>query len=97
MPVGAPSLLRQLGKRPVTFLQAMIARLFGRVLVNANAAPAHLMHHRQKINVEAVGVAGVLLIEDRIQVLKQRQGRDRIGFGVGADQVRGQLARCEAT
>ena len=35
-----------IGKRAVTFLQAIIASLFGRALINANAAAAHFMHHR---------------------------------------------------
>ena len=63
-------LLRQLGERAVAFLQAIVARLFGRTLIDANAAPAHLMHHRQQIDVEPIGVAGAFLIEDRVQVLK---------------------------
>ena len=67
--VGA-ELLRQLGERSVAFLQAIVARLFGRTLIDANAAPAHLMHHRQQIDVEPVGVARAFLIEDRVQVLK---------------------------
>ena len=66
----AAELLRQLGERGVAFLQAIVARLFGGALINANAAPAHFMHHRQQIDVQPIGVARAFLIEDRIQVLK---------------------------
>ena len=65
-----PSCVRQLGERAVAFLQAIVARLFGGTLIDANAAAAHLMHHRQQIDVEPIGGAGALLIEDRVQVLK---------------------------
>ena len=57
-------------RAPVAFLQAIVARLFGGTLIDADAAPAHLMHHRQQIDVEPIGVAGALLVEDRVQVLK---------------------------
>ena len=67
--VGA-KLLRQLGERAVAFLQAIVARLFGRALIDADAAPAHLMHHRQQVDVKPIGGAGAFLIEDRVQVLK---------------------------
>ena len=64
----AAKLVRQLSERAIAFLQAIVARLFGRTLIDANAAPAHLMHHRQQIDVETIGGAGALLVEDRIQV-----------------------------
>ena len=65
----AAELLRQLGERGVAFLQAIVARLFGSALIDANAAAAHLMHHRQQINLEPVGVARALLVEDRVRGL----------------------------
>ena len=67
--VGA-ELLRQFGERSVAFLQAIVARLFGSTLIDANAAPAHRVHHRQQINFQPIGGAGAFLIEDRIQVFK---------------------------
>jgi hypothetical protein len=60
----AAELLRQLRERPVALLQAMIARFFSRALINTDAAPAHLKHHRQQINVETISLAGTFLIED---------------------------------
>ena len=66
----AAELLRQLGERGVAFLQAIVARLFGGALIDADAAPAHFVHHRQQIDVEPIGGAGALLVEDRIQVFK---------------------------
>ena len=51
----AAELLRQLGERAVAFLQAIVARLFGRALIDADAAPAHLVHHRQQIDFEPIG------------------------------------------
>ena len=88
--VGA-ELVRQLGELAVTFLQAIVAPLFGSTLINADAAPAHLMHHRQQIDFQPVGVARAFLIEDWIQVFKQPQRGDRIALGVGSDEVRRQL------
>ena len=66
----AAKLFRQLSERAVTFLQAVIASLFGRILIDANAAAAHLVHHRQQIDVETIGGAGALAVEDRIEPLK---------------------------
>ena len=65
--VGA-ELVRQLGELALTFLQAIVAALFGSTLIDTNAAPAHLMHHRQQIDFQPVGVARALAVEDRVQV-----------------------------
>ena len=67
---GAAELFRQLGERGIAFLQAVIASLFGRVLIDANAAAAHLVHHRQQVDVEPIGGAGALAVEDRIEALE---------------------------
>ena len=67
--VGA-KLVRQLGECLVAFLQAIVACLFGGTLINANAAAAHFVHHRQQIDVETIGRAGAFLIEDWIQIFK---------------------------
>ena len=65
---AAAELLRQLSERAIAFLQAVIARLFGRALIDANAAAAHLVHHRQQIDVETIGVARAFAVEDRIEL-----------------------------
>ena len=57
---GRAELLRQLGERGVAFLQAIVARLLGGALIDANAAAAHFVHHRQQINFEPIGVARTL-------------------------------------
>ena len=66
----AAELLRKLGERLVTFLQALVARLFGSTLIGANAAPTHFVHHRQQVNVKPIGGASILTVEDRIQIFK---------------------------
>ena len=66
----AAELLRQLGERGVAFLQAVIASLFGGILIDADAAAAHLEHHRQQVDVEPIGGARALAVEDRIEVLE---------------------------
>ena len=73
------------------FCRQQIARLLGGVLIDADAAPAHLQHHRQQINFEPIGVARSFPIQDRIELLKQRERARRIGLGVGADIARRQL------
>jgi len=75
----------------IAFLQAVIASLLGRILIDANAAAAHLVHHRQQIDVETIGGAGALAVEDRIEALKKPQGGDRICLGVAADIARRHL------
>ena len=72
MPTGAPSCCRKLGECGVAFRQQQIARLLGGVLIDADAAPAHLEHHRQQIDFEPIGVARPFPIQDRIELLKQR-------------------------
>ena len=44
--------------------------MLGGTLIDAIAAPAHLMHHRQQVNVKPIGGASTLAVEDRIQVFK---------------------------
>ena len=68
IPTGAPSFSESAIKCGVTFLQDQIARLFGRTLVDANAAATHLVHHRQEIDFKPVGVARSFAIEDRIEI-----------------------------
>ena len=87
---GAPMLLRKLGQRGIAFAEQQIARLLGGVLIDANAAAAHLQHHRQQVDFEPIGVAGLLLIQDRVELLKQQQRVDRVGLGVWADITRRQ-------
>ena len=65
---GRAELFGQLGERGVAFLQQQIARLFGGILIDADAAAAHLVHHRQQIDFEPVGGARSFLIEDRIEI-----------------------------
>ena len=64
-------LLRKLGERGVAFAEQQIARLFGGVLIDANAAAAHLQHHRQQVDFEPIGVARSFAIQDRVERLKQ--------------------------
>ena len=83
----AAELVRQLSERAFAFLQAVIATLFGRALVNTDAALAHCMHHRQQIDVPPIGVARPFPIEDRVQVFDYLQRGDRICLGVGSNEV----------
>ena len=70
MLTGVPSCSDSSVSACVAFLQAIVARLFGRALIDADAAPAHLVHHRQQIDFQPIGVAGAFLIEDRVQIFK---------------------------
>src|SRR6516162_11547413 len=67
---GRGKLVRQLSERAVAFLQAIVASLLGGTLINTDAAPAHLEHHGQQVNVEPIGGARAFLIEYWVQVLK---------------------------
>ena len=67
---AVPSCSDSSASASIAFLQAIVARLLGSALIDANAAPAHLMHHRQQIDVEAIGVARPFLIQNRIEALK---------------------------
>src|SRR6516162_2141917 len=40
-------LLRQVGQGGITFLQAIVASLFGGTLIDTDASALHFMHHRQ--------------------------------------------------
>ena len=55
---------------PIAFLQNQIARLLGLGGVNADAAAAHLVHHRQQIDFEPVGVPRSFAVENGIEVRK---------------------------
>ena len=70
---GRAELFRKLGERGVAFRQQQIARLLGGVLIDANAAAAHLQHHRQQVDFEPIGVARAFPIEDRVELLEQRE------------------------
>ena len=89
MLTGLPSCSDSSASAAIAFLQAIIARLFGGALVDADAAAAHFVHHRQQIDVKPIGVARALLVEDRIRGLSNSASVfDRVGLGVGADKVR---------
>ena len=42
----------------------VIVGLLGGVLIDADAAPAHLMHHRQQVDLEPIGVARSFPLDD---------------------------------
>jgi hypothetical protein len=63
-------LLGQLGKHGIAFLQQLIARLLSRGGVDADAAAAHFMRHRQQVNFEPIGGARALLVEDGVEALE---------------------------
>ena len=94
MLTGVPSCSESSASAASRLLQEMIARLLGGVLIDADAAPAHLQHHRHQVDFEPIGVARPFLIQDRIELLEQLERGHRIGFGIGADKARRQLARC---
>ena len=85
--VGA-ELLRQLGERASRFAGNIVG-LLGGTLIDADAAPAHLMHHRQQIDLQPIGVARAFPLDDRPQIFKQPQRGDRVDLGVGADERAG--------
>ena len=70
MPTGAPSCSESSASAASRFCQQQIARLLGGVLIDANAAAAHLQHHRQQVNFEPIGVARPFAVEDRIERLE---------------------------
>ena len=88
---GGAELRRKLGQRGIAFAEQQIAGLLGGILVDANTATAHLQNHRQQVDVQAISVAGLFLIQDGVELLKQQERVDRIGLGVRADIPRRQL------
>ena len=81
-------LLGQLGKHRVALREQLIARTLGGTDVDADAAEAHLQHHRQQIDLEPIGVARALLVEDGIEALAQRERVGGVGLGVWPDELR---------
>ena len=83
---GVPSCSDSSASARVAFLQAIVARLFGGALIDANAAAAHLVHHRQQIDVKPIGGARAFAIEDRVRGSQIAPAcATAIGLGVGAD------------
>ena len=90
MPTGAPCCSEIFASAASRLRQQQIARLLGGVLINANAAAAHFQHHRQQVDFEPIGAADILLVQDRVELLKQQQRIKRVGLGVWADIARRQ-------
>src|SRR5262249_32562472 len=76
---------RNLGEHSIALLEQEIACLLRCGYIDTDAAPAHPMHHRQQPDLELVGFAGVLAIEDWVEALVQLQRSGAIGFGVRSD------------
>ena len=88
---GAPCSREISASAASRFAEQQIARLLGGALIDADAAPPHLQHHRHQVDVEPVGVAQSLAVEDRLERLEQLRASVRVGLGVGADKSRRQL------
>ena len=61
--------MRRWTRWPVRLPIALACLLLMAVLL-PDAAPAHLMHHRQQVNLEPVGGARALLVEDGVEALE---------------------------
>src|SRR5262245_19462611 len=63
-------LLRQLSEYSISLLQQLFAGAFGSGGIDADSALAHLMHHRQQIDLEPIGRARAFLVEYWIEAFQ---------------------------
>ena len=82
---GRAMLVRKFLERGIAFADEKIVGLFGGVLVDPDAAATHLMHHRQQINFQPIGVARSFSRDDRSERLVGFERAHRIGLGIRAD------------
>ena len=71
-----------------------IVGLLGGVLIDADAAPAHLMHHRQQVDFKPIGVARAFPLDDLLENFGHFERSHRVDLGVGADDGAPAVARC---
>ena len=85
---GRAVLIRKLRERGIAFANEQIVGLFGGVLIDADAAAAHLVHHRQQVDFQPIGVARSFPLDDLLENFGQLRA-----FAPRRSRRRGRLAR----